>query len=204
MKMKLKYTSLDIVALAGIAVLSGVIFVIASNYLYPFLTGLIPAYPIMILLWPFMYGFWALGGTAAGYLIRKPGSAFSGEFLGALIEMILGSYFAITTLVYGFIAGFASEVVFAMWRYKKYDYLSMALAGFLPGLAVILPGWIFLPQLISGVFAYAGYLGILIYILIHAISGAIIAGILTTYFINRIAETGIFDLLEIGKQRSLR
>jgi ABC-type thiamin/hydroxymethylpyrimidine transport system permease subunit len=80
----------------------------------------------------------------------------------------------------------------------------MALAGFLQGLAVILPGWIFLPQLISGVFAYAGYLGILIYILIHAISGAIIAGILTTHFINRIAETGIFDLLEIGKQRSLR
>jgi len=146
---------------------------------------------------------WLLGsrGTAAGYLIRKPGSAFSGEFLGALIEMILGSYFAITVLVYGFVAGLASEAAFAIWRYKKYDYVSMTLAGFLPGLAVIFPGWIFLPQLIYGVLAYAGYLGILVYILMHAISGAIIAGILTTYFINRIVETGLFDLLEIGKQR---
>jgi energy-coupling factor transport system substrate-specific component len=195
-----RYTSLDVSALAGVAVISGVIFLIASNYIYYPLKGLTPLFPAMSVIWPVMYGAWFIGGTAAAYIIRKPGAAFFGEFLGGLVEAVLGSSFGISVLIWGALQGLASEAAFAIWKYKRYDYVSMSLAGFLPGLPIQIPGWYMFPDLYIAVIDYAGYGGLAAFILLHSISGLIIAGILTKYFIDKIALTGIFDLFEIGKE----
>ena len=174
-----KYTSLDISALAGVAVISGVIFLIASNYVYFPLQGLATLYPIISVTWPAMYGLWFIGATAAAYIIRKPGAAFFGEFLGGLVEMVLGSFFGISVLIWGVLQGLSSEAAFAIWKYKRYDYVSMSLAGFLPGLPINIAGWFLYPDLYIAVINYAGYAGLAAFILLHSISGLIIAGILT-------------------------
>jgi len=196
----MRYTALDVSALAGVAVISGAIFLIASNYIYVPLAGLTPVYPFMSVAWPIIYGFWFIGGTAAAYIIRKPGAAFFGEFLGALVEMVLGSFFGISVIIWGILQAISSEIGFAIWRYKRWDYVSMSVAGFLPGLPINIPGWFLYPTLYISVIEYGGYGALAAFILLHSISGLIIAGILTKFFIDRIARTGIFDLFEIGKE----
>ncbi len=198
--MEFRYASLDVAALAGIAVISGAIFLIASNFIYVPLVGLTSVFPAMAVIWPIMYGVWFIGGTAAAYIIRKPGSAFIGEFLGALVELALAPIFGVFVLLWGAIQGASSELVFLARKYKKWDYTTMALAGFLPGLPIAIPGWFFFPQLYIAAFDYAGVAGVATYILLHAISGLIIAGILTKYFIDKIALTGVLDLFEVGNE----
>lgn len=194
------YTALDVAALAGIAVISGAIFLIASNYIYLPLVGASAVYPFIAVTWPAMYGFWFIGATAAAYLIRKPGSAFAGELVGSLVEMVLGSYFAIYSVLWGILQGIASEIGFAIFRYKRWDYLSMSVAGSLPGIAAVIPGFYLFPELYIAAYNVAGYLGIFGYIILHIISGLIIAGILTKIVIDGLARTGIFDLFEVGRE----
>ncbi|HLI45872.1 MAG TPA: ECF transporter S component [Geobacterales bacterium] len=195
-----RYTALDAAALAAVAVVSGAIFLLASDYLYVPLQGASSVYPIMSIAWPVIYGFWFLGGTAAGYIIRKPGAAFAGEFLGSVVEMVMGSYFGLDAFIWGVLQAASSELGFAIWGYKRWDYVSMSVAGFLPGLPIQITGWYLYPSLYIAVLNYAGYAGLAAFILLHCISGLIIAGILTKIFIDLIARSGALDIFEIGRE----
>ncbi len=198
--MRFAYTSLDAAALGGIAVIAGSIFLIASNYVWTAMHALTAVYPFFVLITPLIAGIWFIGGTASAYLIRKPGSAFAGEFLSAFVELLLAPVFGFDVLIWGTSHGLSSELGFALRKYKKWDYTTMMLAGALPGIFLLIPTWIRYPQLILGVLNYAGYLGFLVYILFHMLSGLIIAGLLTKYFIDRIALSGVLDLFEVGKE----
>jgi len=197
------YRTLDITGIGGIAVIAGAIFLVASNY-YWTPTSKIPVVGIFIA--TAIYGIWFIGATAAGYIIRKPLAAFLGEMLGALVEMLLGSVFTVYVLVWGAVQGVAAEIVFALFRYKRWDYLSLSLASTVAGFTVILPTIVFFPGLFGLAYNGAvslglpGIFGILLFIIIHPISGIIIAGILTKAVIDQLALTGIFDLFPIGKE----
>jgi Predicted membrane protein len=109
----MSWNSLDVAALGIIGVISGVIFYIASMYLWPALAmgGIFAQISI--------YGFWFVGATIAAYIIRKPGAAFGGEFLGAFIEYILATQFGYFVLIWGAVQGIAAEVVFGARLYKN-------------------------------------------------------------------------------------
>uniref|UniRef100_UPI0028D55827 ECF transporter S component n=1 Tax=uncultured Gemella sp. TaxID=254352 RepID=UPI0028D55827 len=57
------------------------------------------------------------------------GSATLGEVLGALAEMLYGSYFGAAVLVSGLVQGVGSEVGFLATRYKRYDTFSLFLSA---------------------------------------------------------------------------
>ncbi len=190
----MSWNSLDVAALGIIGVISGVIFYIASMYLWPALAmgGIFAQISI--------YGFWFVGATIAAYIIRKPGAAFGGEFLGAFIEYILATQFGYFVLIWGAVQGIAAEVVFGARLYKKYDYITMSLAGILAGIIVIIPTYIWYKAFIDIAYNILGYLGIIIFILLHSISGAIIAGIGVKVAIDRLALTGILDPFLVAKE----
>lgn len=75
------------------------------------------------------YGLWFIGAPLAASLIKKPGSAFLGETLGALVETIIPTIGGFTNLIYGASQGFASEIAYLIFRYKKYNVYVGALAG---------------------------------------------------------------------------
>ncbi len=79
------------------------------------------------------YGLWFIGAPLAASLIRKPGSAFLGETLGALIETIIPTVGGFTNLIYGAAQGAASELAYLIFRYRKYTPIVGALAGALAG-----------------------------------------------------------------------
>lgn len=75
-------------------------------------------------------GVWLMGGTFFGYIIRKPGSALLGEIMAALVQGFI-SRWGISSLIYALAQGIPVELFFLLCRYKKWNYITMIIAGIL-------------------------------------------------------------------------
>lgn len=126
--MSTRYTALDMAYLGLVAVVSGVIFALTWNVYYAASAAGGPVAARLL-----SYGLWFIGAPLGATLVRKRGSAFLGEFLGALVETLIPTYGAFTNLIYGFAQGLASEAAYALFRYRKFGVLQAALAGALAG-----------------------------------------------------------------------
>jgi len=127
-----RFTSIDLALLAVAGVISGVIFT-ATWTIYnvsEVLAGPVGARIIS-------YGLWFIGAPLAASLLKKPLSAFLGEFLGALVETLIAPAGGITNVIYGFAQGLASELGYFSFRYKRWDILSGAFAGALAGIPAV-------------------------------------------------------------------
>ena len=78
-----------------------------------------------------IYGVWFMAATLAAYIIRKPGAALITEMLASAIELLMGNSGGLTVVLTGLIQGAGAEVVFLLFRYKKWNFVSMSLAGML-------------------------------------------------------------------------
>ena len=122
-----KWSTKDIIIIALIGFLFGGIFLATSLVYVPLKAALgVVGYA------PFansiLFGLWVMAGPVAAVLIQKPGSATLGEVLGALAEMLYGSYFGAAVLVSGLVR-VGSEVGFLATRYKRYDTFSLFLSA---------------------------------------------------------------------------
>ncbi len=119
-----RYTGIDYALLGVVAIAMGIIFWAAWTVYYAgeAVGGIIFARIIS-------YGLWFMGAPLAASLIRKPLSAFLGETLGALVETIIPTAGGFTNLIYGLSQGIASELAYLLFRYKRYDLVTGALAG---------------------------------------------------------------------------
>lgn len=181
------YSTRDIVLVAGLAVVSGIIFAITSDVLATPVYVIGGHYGIALI-----YGLWFIGGTLTGYVVRKPGAAFLGETIGAIIELLALSPYSILLYYYGPAQGIMSELAFYIFRYKKWDYASMFLAGALPAITAypfdvtVSP---FYPEavhytLITHIELFIGYL----------LSGAILGGLLVKFIVDTAVKAGAIKL----------
>lgn len=118
----------DIILLAIIGIVFGVIY-LATGLLYNGLT---------IALTPFGYGpmanditlgIWCIAGPLAGFMLRLPGASFLGEFLSAVVEMLLGDQWGVTTLLSGLVQGIGTELGFTLTLYKIYNWVTLLLSA---------------------------------------------------------------------------
>ena len=129
-------------------------------------------------------GLWFTGGTLVPYLIRKPGAALLGEVAAAFVQSFITQW-GITAVIWGLVQGLGCELVFALFRYKKYNLAVLILAGMVAGIfSYILD------------FFYSHYAGLQLWVIVVqavsiVISGAILGGLLA-YLIGRgIIKTGV-------------
>lgn len=176
----------DIVVAALVAVAGGVIFwawsqganVISApvNAVYPPLTGL-------------YMGGWLIPAVLGMLIIRKPGAALFCEAVAATGELIMGSPYGTTVLISGLLQGLGAELVFAAFRYKKFNLpvalLAGAGAGLFGGLNDSFMPW-------GWNLAYSGG-DKLAYVIFTAISGAVIAGALSWVATRGLAKTGVLS-----------
>lgn len=122
-----RYTLGDWIAVGVFSGVSGVVFAVVSD---------IMAMPVYALFGhpgiAAIYGFWFIGGTLVGYVVRKPWSAFLGETIGATIELLMLSPYSIMLFYYGPAQGIMSELAFRLRGYKDIGKGTMMLAGALP------------------------------------------------------------------------
>jgi energy-coupling factor transport system permease protein len=76
-----------------------------------------------------MEGMWLTGGLFFPYIIRKPGSAFFGEFIAASVQAAIAGAWGAESLAYGLVQGLAAEAIFALFRYRSFALPVMMLAG---------------------------------------------------------------------------
>ena len=188
-KPNVKWRVVDIVVAAIVAVASGVIFW-AWDFIYAVPTALFDSLtPGLGGLFHFM---WLFAGPLVAIIIRKPGAAFFGETIAAVIETLLGNPFGVAhALLIGMAQGLGAEIGFAVFAYRKWNLLTVTLAGALTGLSnglyewVVTAGW----STLQGV----------VFTVCCVISGAVFGGALMWFVQKALAKTGVLDRFESGK-----
>jgi energy-coupling factor transport system substrate-specific component len=169
----------DIVVASVLSVAVGVIFWLWSAG-YGVIAAVTVAFP------PFqgLYGGgWLIAGLIGALVIRKPGAALYCELVAAIVEALLGSSFGFTVLLSGLVQGLGAEIVFAVFRYRRFTLPVALLAGALAGVAMGINDS--LVYNVEWAFVWK-----LVYTLFGAISGAVIAGLLSWLAVRGLARTG--------------
>jgi energy-coupling factor transport system permease protein len=136
-------------------------------------------------------GFWYIGGTLIPFLIRRPGAAIFGELAAAIVEMPFTQW-GLTSPIWGLVQGIACELVFLLFRYRRWDLGVLMLAGAVAALFEYvldyfylhydgLTWWVIVNQLVSNI-----------------IGGAILAGLLAYVVGTAILKTGVMRSIAPG------
>lgn len=141
-------------------------------------------------------GIWLLGGVVGGLVIRKPGAALVVELVAAIVSMLIGNVWGISTVLSGLVQGLGAEIIFALFFYRRFGIAVAALAGV--GAAVA--AWVF--ELFYG--SSPNILKSLefntIYLVSVVVSGAILAGVLGWLLVRALAVTGALSRFAVGRE----
>jgi len=186
----------EMVGLASLSVVSGVIFAILSHLVAPVVTLIAGHIGIGMI-----YGVWFIGGTLPAYVIRKKGIAFLGETIGSIVELLLVSPYSILLYYYGPAQGLMSELAFWIGRYKSWGWRTVMLAGMLPVIAaypfdcLVSP---FYPACRDPGYPLHIHLTIILTMLV---SGAVFAGIVVKLIVDRLVAAGAFRGWPVAQDR---
>jgi energy-coupling factor transport system substrate-specific component len=188
--MNSRWRTVDIVVASVLAVAFGVVFW-AWNLLW---NG--PADAIPLPLRALLYGVWLVPAVLAALVIRKPGAAVYTETLAAVVSALLGNAWGWTVIPQGLLEGLGAELIFLAVAYRLFGLGTAVLAGAAAGTAATLfdvfywyPGR-----------SWGGFY--LPYIVLAAISSAIVAGGGGWALTRALAQTGVLDRFAAGRERA--
>jgi len=177
----LNYTTRDLILLAVIGAISGVvntgtgILWSAANAAGGPLAGAALQGAFM---WAYLLAF---------FLVRKPGCMLIVGLLETAIEALLGNPSGVSTIGWGFTQGIGAEIVMAICNYSNFGPIAFALAGaaasqFGTVWTAYLFGWDSTPEIVQQYWIAAP---------INLISGAILSGLLGYWLGQMISRTGL-------------
>jgi energy-coupling factor transport system permease protein len=140
-------------------------------------------------------GFWWLPVILIPYIVRKPGAALIAETLAALVSLLFGSpYGFIGAVLAGLTQGMGAEVVFMLTGWKRYDWLTLSLAG----IASAVTGFVYLWPIY-----YVGYAtDLLLITLASYIIGVLIFAVVGGKLLgDALLATGVLNRFAIGRER---
>ncbi|WP_205802362.1 ECF transporter S component [Microbacterium sp. PI-1] len=141
-------------------------------------------------------GIWLLGGVVGGLVIRKPGAALVVELVAAIVSMLIGNVWGVSTVLSGIVQGLGAEIIFALFFYRRFGIVVAALAGV--GAAVA--AWVFelfygsSPNILKSVEFNT------IYLVSVVVSGAILAGVVGWLLVRALAVTGALNRFAVGRE----
>lgn len=144
-----------------------------------------------------VYGIWFMAATLSAYIIRKPGVALITEVLAAAVELLMGNSGGVVVVLTGAIQGLGAELAFAIFRYKRWDLVSMSLSGILASIFI---------------FAYELYFvqfyllapGVLVAkLLVRFVSAILFAAVLCKLAGDGLAKTGVVKSYAIGAKADI-
>ncbi|GAB3440862.1 ECF transporter S component [Phycicoccus ginsengisoli] len=136
---------------------------------------------------------WLMAGVVGGLVVRRPGSALLCEVVAALVSMLPGTKWGVTTLVSGILQGLGTEVAFLILGYAAFGLGAALLAGALSAPLEAVYEW----------FVYWtdwnwGYK--IAYGVILAAAGAVIAGGLGWLVTRGLATAGALNAFPPGQE----
>ena len=181
-----KWSTKDIIILALIGFLFGGIF-LAAGWIYAALEAALTPLGYQPFANEILFGLWVMAAPVAAVLVKKPGSATLGEVLGALAEMLYGSFFGAGVIISGIVQGLGSEFGFFVTKYKRYDYKSL----FLSAIGITIFSFVF-EYFKPGYEAYS--IGLILALLVVRFISVIIFGVICVKLIlnivNKVQKSG--------------
>ena len=139
-------------------------------------------------------GMWFIGGVVGGLIVRRPGAALACEVVAALASMLPGTEWGATVLIAGILQGLGAELGFAVFRYRSWGVLAAVTAG-----ALSAPlEWVY--EVMTW-FADWGLEWKLVYLVLMAVSGAVLAGLGGLALVRALARSGALDAFPPGQER---
>ncbi|GAA1541340.1 energy-coupling factor transport system substrate-specific component [Microbacterium ginsengiterrae] len=141
-------------------------------------------------------GIWLLGGVVGGLVIRKPGAALVVELVAAIVSMLIGNVWGVSTILSGIVQGLGAELIFALFLYRRFGIVIAALAGAGAGIAA----WVFelfygsSPNILKSIEFNS------IYLVCVAVSGVVLAGIVGWLLVRALAATGALNRFAAGRE----
>jgi energy-coupling factor transport system permease protein len=183
-----RWRVVDIVVASVLAVVGGLFLWGVATVWEPLTSVLKLAPPSSALL----AGLWMVPAVLGALVIRKPGAAVYVELVAAVIEALLGNQWGFATVYYGLIEGLGVEFVLALLFYRTFALVPAVLAGAGGGLANgLLDISVYYPALTGST-----KLG---YVVLAALSSAVIAGVGAWVLVRGLAGTGALAPLASGR-----
>lgn len=139
-----------------------------------------------------IYGVWFMGATIAAYIIRKPGVALTTELLAAAVELLMGNSGGVVLLLTGLIQGLGCELGFALFKYRRYDLLSMTASGICAAL------FIFTYELFYLQYYLLSPTLLITQLAVRFISAFVFSGLIAKLSSDSLAKTGVLKNYPIG------
>lgn len=136
-----------------------------------------------------IYGLWFIAGPFAALLIRKPGVAFLAETAAALAEVLFGGSGGIINLYYGLIQGAFSELIFAVFMYRRFTLSPAMLSGFAASAGSLIL------DIPLGAMNYLAGWNLTLNIIFRFIGALIFAGVLPFVLVKALEKTGVTQLV---------
>ncbi|WP_394280039.1 ECF transporter S component [Microbacterium sp.] len=142
-------------------------------------------------------GIWLIGGVIGGLVIRKPGAALLVEVVAAIVSMLIGNVWGVSTLLSGLAQGLGAELIFLLFLYRRFSLPVAALAGLGAGLGAWLFEFLYgsTPNILRTLEFNLIYLGAV------AISGVVLAGVLGWFLVRALAATGALGRFAAGREQ---
>lgn len=183
MKSFAKFTLMEIVIMAILGVLNGVLG--TPNAMFGrFLMTFTGSYGFLA--FSAITGFFYIAGPLAGYIIRKPGAATIAETINGVAQVLSGNPNGAAVLGAGFLQGLMSDIGFSFFGYRRWGLVPIMVSGALAPLLQEAPEVYFF-----GV-GNMGWGYNLLAILIRMISGALYAALLVIPIGKGLAKSGVF------------
>lgn len=191
MKTNGKWQLKDIIMIAIFGVIFALIYLAVLYIGLAVQAALTPA-GLGIFAFEIFYGIWFMGATLAAYVIQKPGVAVTTEVLASFLEFLMGNVGGPLVLIAGAVQGLGSEVGFMMFRYRRFDMLSICASGMLAAVFSFLWG-----------FVQGGYAlfapGLLVAMLAVRIASALLfAGVISKVVGDGLARAGVLKSYALG------
>lgn len=188
---RFRWRVVDIVIAAVLGVAAGVIFFVWGLAWTPLSSLLVVIAPLSGL----MAGGWLFAGVIGGLVVRKPGAAIFTELVAATVEMVIGSQFGFSNLIWGLVEGAGAEVVFLLLLYRRFDFgvavaagaVSGLFCGFMDTTFTHMAAWSMTWKALYGACA--------------VMSGIVLAGILPSIVVRALARTGALSRFAVGRNR---
>lgn len=190
---RLRWRVVDIVVAAVLGVAIGLIFWAWNTIGYAWFTAMDALTPG---LGGIAVGIWLLGGVVGGLVIRKPGAAILVEVLAAVVSMLIGNIWGVSTVLEGLAQGIGAELIFAIFLYRRFTLPVALLAGAASGLAA----WVFelfygsSPNIQKTLEFNLIYLGTIL------VSGVVLAGLVGWLLVRALAATGALNRFAAGRE----
>ena len=176
----------DIILIALIAIIFGFIY-LASDSLYNALTALLTPIGYGKLANDIMMGIWCMAGPLAGFLVRIPGSAFLGEFLGSCVELIAGEQWGAVNLISGAVQGLGSELGFTFTSYRRYDWFTLFLSATTTTIVT------YLYDFIKNGYSYFSTFNMILYFVVRWISMLLFTCVLVKLIVNLLEKAHVIQ-----------